>query len=502
MRLVALTQTQKFLRLFICSLLVPCAISAPAMADESFKAIVNSDTAFVHSGPDAKDYYATVQLKRGDKVEVVREDFGGWYMIKPPANSFSWIRSDFVDRTGKQGVVNVDNAVDRIGSTVHDGDPFVVHRLSQGATVKIISEESRIDKSSGVAIKMLKIKPPNGEFRYINKRDVVAASQFAEQPDILPDGPDRQGTISLTDPKGVTQITPDPFADPTQNDKKNDLTNGPSIPLAEPTARNDSNIPGSLANRLPGSASEGVKMPAPSFDLPQPLTLTPSGQPTETRKSKDAWAVLEVIDERFRQMIKQPVSRWNISTVRQEYSGLETKQTSRSLSQQIKLRLEAVDRYQRLSDEYADVRRIISETERRDEQIRKSFLTRQQTVSMENTPRTRVVRPTTPTVAPPRTQPPAPTQPNRGAPSNVRRPADRRFDGAGIIRRVGRAGLPAHALVAPNGRLLAYLQGAPGIDLDRYVGRAFGLNGPRGFRADLNADFIDVRRMTPVVLSR
>jgi hypothetical protein len=492
-------------RLAVLSFVLFHIASGSARSQESFEAIVDSDTAYVHSGPDAKDYYATTQLKRGDKVTVVREDFGGWYMIKPPANSFSWIRADYVDRSGDQGVVNVDNAVDRIGSTEHKGDPFVVHRLSQGASVKIISEDIRIDKSSGIAVKMLKIKPPNGEFRYINKRDVVAANKFSDQPKILPGGPERRGSISLTDPQGVTQITPDPFAEPTSKNDKNDLTNGPAIPSPR-VAANGLNVPGSAANRLPGSPSEGVEMPGPSFHLPQPLTLTPAGQPIETQQTQDAWIVLEQIDGRFRQMIKQPVAKWSISTVRQDYQRLDQTTSSRPLTQQIKFRLDAVNRYQRLSDEYADVRRITSESELRDEEIRRNFLTRQQTISMQSTPRTRVVRESGPAVSPTTWPAAAPARSLNEQPlvrrPPTRRPVQSRFDGAGIIRQVRRQGVPAHALVAPDGRLLAYLQAAPGIDLDRYVGRAFGLNGPRRFRAELNADFIIVRRLTAVILSR
>lgn len=78
----------------------------------------------------------------------------------------------------------------------------------------------------------------------------------------------------------------------------------------------------------------------------------------------------------------------------------------------------------------------------------------------------------------------------------------RRFDGAGIIRRVvARApGMPQHALVAPNGRILAYLQPVPGLPLDKYVGRSMGVYGQRFRRQDLRNDFIQVRAMMPVRL--
>ena len=82
------------------------------------------------------------------------------------------------------------------------------------------------------------------------------------------------------------------------------------------------------------------------------------------------------------------------------------------------------------------------------------------------------------------------------------------FDGAGIIQRSATTyrGAPRHVLLAPGGRILAYLQpdkntnGGRGINLDRYLGRAMGVYGSRSFRADLQTDFILVRDLTPVRL--
>ncbi len=78
----------------------------------------------------------------------------------------------------------------------------------------------------------------------------------------------------------------------------------------------------------------------------------------------------------------------------------------------------------------------------------------------------------------------------------------RRFDGAGIIRRVvaRTPGMPQHVLVAPNGRILAYLQPVRGLPLDQYVGRPMGIYGQRSHRQDLRNDFIVVRAMMPVRL--
>src|SRR5207244_1082017 len=58
------------------------------------------------------------------------------------------------------------------------------------------------------------------------------------------------------------------------------------------------------------------------------------------------------------------------------------------------------------------------------------------------------------------------------------------FDGAGIIQRAamsGRGG-PQFVLVTPGGKVLSYLQPAPGVDLTAYVGQTMGVIGQRSYR--------------------
>ncbi len=78
------------------------------------------------------------------------------------------------------------------------------------------------------------------------------------------------------------------------------------------------------------------------------------------------------------------------------------------------------------------------------------------------------------------------------------------FDGAGIIQRaVGSPpGGPQHVLLTPNGRVLAYLQATPGVNLDAYVGRAMGLHGQRTHRPDLQGELLIVNDAVPVRLKQ
>lgn len=76
------------------------------------------------------------------------------------------------------------------------------------------------------------------------------------------------------------------------------------------------------------------------------------------------------------------------------------------------------------------------------------------------------------------------------------------MDGAGIVRRTKQRSprRPPYVLVAPDGRLLAYLQPSRGVDLARYVGRPMGVQGRRFRDPRLQSDVIVVRKVVPVKL--
>ena len=52
--------------------------------------MITADDVYVRSGP-GENYYPTDKLKAGQEVEVYRHDPGGWYAIRPPKGSFSWV---------------------------------------------------------------------------------------------------------------------------------------------------------------------------------------------------------------------------------------------------------------------------------------------------------------------------------------------------------------------------------------------------------------------------
>ena len=107
-------------------------LAGHAVATEfPYVAYISSDDVYIRSGP-GKNYYPTAKLKHGEPVEVYRHDPGGWYAIRPPAQSFSWISARQLDVLDDGlAVVNTDRAVARVGSLFSDVRDVIQVRLNK-----------------------------------------------------------------------------------------------------------------------------------------------------------------------------------------------------------------------------------------------------------------------------------------------------------------------------------------------------------------------------------
>ena len=502
-----------------------------------FDAIVDVDEALVRSGTGGDDAdYTTIKLRRGDKIKVLHQEFGGWYKIAPPEGSFSWVREDLIKREGELGVVEQDT-MDIIGSE-HGTPTFEVRNLlRKGEVVEILTNSETLERGPR-STPMLRIRPPRGEFRFIRQRDIVSASEYVE-PEPGSTGMTSPNELLTKKPGELEQEQFDPFARQKTPAKKtpgpntqdfaptpvaagepglsNQLPGGASFELARTVPR-DERSANSSAGGLPESASQGVSMTDLGFQAPglaDPNSAAFSN--AEKKQIEAAWAELKQLDDQFRTMRQRPVTEWTLPELRRRYEALKTTPDSH-IRRQVEGRLAGLGRYEAVYQEVAEVQDILRRTEERDEQIRQSFLSSRQSVSMQKPVHT-VVRPSgavpqqSPAnippgfaAAPPSTsrtqQQPAALSPS-GIPPVVQQPAFQqpRFDGAGVIQQATSVrGGARHVLVAPDGRLLAYLQASPGINLDQFLGQSMGLLGPRQFRRDLNADFMVVRQLTPVRL--
>ena len=502
-----------------------------AARDVPFKAIVSKDDALVRSGAGDKEYYPTQKLSRGEKVRVVREGYGGWYMIQPPAGSHSWIRAEFVKWRGTNKGTITENTVDRIGSLLDRSNLSIIHKVIEGEVVTILGKATM--RSANGPIEMLKIAPPRGEYRYINRRDVTPADEYQSRPSLLASSetngrattgpgtsPQESPFSNSSNPTGATG----PFGDPISTGSLSSSSTGPSgsSPASQAVGNNAFDLKQSLADsgsnnkaasspgfqtlsmlpdRLPGSARQGISMPGVSFEAPQPLGQ--AAIPEQDRADvEQAWQNVMQTDGQFRQMLKRPVSQWNLASLKSVYQQSAAKLTSPSLKRQVDNRIAAVDRYQKLYADQIAIEQILSQTETRDDEIRQSYIAKWHSVSTTNPPTTRILKPT---AAPTRPSAPTPTSPTLATPpAGSRAPAGppAKFAGAGVVQRsaLSRPGIPSHVLLAPDGRVLSYLQAGPGINLDQHIGKSVGITGARGFRRELNADLMIVRGLTPVKL--
>jgi len=316
-----------------------------ATKEPPYEAVVESDEAFARCGP-GKNFYPTGKLKRGDHVTVRRHDPGGWFMIDPPPDSFSLIRSDDVVREGNVGTVKplADGQVPvRIGSTIDPTiDSIFQRQLSSGERIEILGEATipRRDRQ----VQMFKIRPPKGEFRWIEGMNLTPLEQQIREQHIR----DQQARTRQT----LEPIESDPFAGPSQarkNLQSGAQPTGSKKPLAKLTAM-PSASPGPPQKTLPGKGGSVTRVPAPTTPF-------------------DPGSRLDQIDLQFRDTIQRQPATWNLVQIEQAYRELSQQSVPPSIRNQLELRFSAVDHYKQVKAEYDDYFRLVSNTARKDAEL-------------------------------------------------------------------------------------------------------------------------------------
>jgi uncharacterized protein YraI len=143
------------------------ALAAVSLAADQFPytAYVNADDVYVRSGP-GKNYYPTTKIQRGVAVEVYRHDPGGWFAIRPPEGSFSWVSAKYLQASeGDLALVNGDRVAARVGSDFSEIRDSIQIRLERGESVAVL--EAKRFGDGPAAQTWYKIAPPAGEFRWV-----------------------------------------------------------------------------------------------------------------------------------------------------------------------------------------------------------------------------------------------------------------------------------------------------------------------------------------------
>jgi hypothetical protein len=421
---------------------------------EPYEAIVDQDDTPVWSGPNSEKHYPTCRLNKGDRVTVVLSDFGGWCRIEPPKGSFSWVRADDVElQSQNSGTIKSKRAKVYVGSEVHPEKTQSFHvELSKNEPIEVLGvKEFDVNNTR---VRMLKISPvAKQEWRWIRRKSIVAADAIKPFPSELPIP--KQTSEPATDNEWDAVQLPESLGTLKRELKPVTEVSEAKVKVAEKAAEKE--------------------------------------QPQQVGKQR-----LSEIDHEFRDMIKSDCESWNLDTVEDQYIQLNEDVGTAWMTGQITGRLDAVKRYRKTYNEYMAFLKLTSETKQRDAQL-SALQARYQPQMLGNGARTPtpIDADATKTAS---TTPSAPTTPSTPTPSESG--TTPKFDGAGIVKKLAQSfpGGPTYVLISPEGKALTFLQPTPGVDLDRYDGKAMGIIGSRARREDWSSDVITVRSLQPVQL--
>jgi SH3-like domain-containing protein len=137
--------------------------AAPAEGDAKhvFQGEVNANAVQVRSRP-SEDAYATMKLKKGDRVTVVGIK-GPWLKIEPPDGSFAYVAKSFIELHGDGTVGRATrDTLAHAGSQLNELAVVTMATIHQGEEVEITGQYNEY----------FKIKPPKDSYVFINKQFV------------------------------------------------------------------------------------------------------------------------------------------------------------------------------------------------------------------------------------------------------------------------------------------------------------------------------------------
>lgn len=162
---------------FVMSLLTQSDL---AHAQDIEQAVIRVAKADVYCGPNS-DYYSTMQLKRGDRVEIIEKGIDGWVSIVPPQQSFCWLagRDCKLLSNGKEVEIVAATTVCWIGSTLKQTEYRWQSQLNRGDRIAIIGEAQRRD-DNGSSQLWYRVAPPADELRWVRIEHLGTAEDIAQ----------------------------------------------------------------------------------------------------------------------------------------------------------------------------------------------------------------------------------------------------------------------------------------------------------------------------------
>jgi hypothetical protein len=455
---------------------IVCLLCARAQAAEKtfpYVGYIEADSAEVRGGPGA-DFYVTDRLDRGSKVEVYRQDPGGWLAVRPPAGSFGWVAADELRMTNNEGIAEAtgDDVAAWIGSRIGDVRELRWQvRLEQGELVEVLGVKRFATTSDGSAETYYKISPPAGEFRWVRARD-VNRQPLEEVADLLTDAADEY----IRD----NQIRRAEFQQPADSQTGRSSESGDGF-VARGTS---ASAPKRIASASPNNSPTGIRESNNSAAAVRPSANSPA-----TAGADDFDTQLRKIDIELSLMVAREPDSWQLTTLRKRTEALVEAGSTATERGRARLLLDKVRDFENLqlrSDDAVSSDRLAEDVSPRARNANRGN-TDTGAASTDTASRdaatTGAMR-----IGPRDTGPDETDDPN--------------YDGSGWLMPVHSQNrtAPLYALLNDDGKVLHYISPAPGLNLHRYLRQEVGIRGQRGYIEKLNTPHLTAERV--IVLDR
>lgn len=424
-----------------------------------YTAYVTSNDVYVRSGP-GENYYPTEKLERETAVEVYRHDPGGWYAIRPPEGSFSWVAAEYVEPLdGDFARITGDRVAARVGSHLHDQRDVIQIQLYRGEEVLILGAKQLGEGAN--ARTWYQVEAPSGEFRWI-------AGKFVDTQ--LDDGPPRDLAAyrNRLVPEEDYDYSPR-RAGPSQEEYAGDRSRrGDNVADQNyedtPGARRVASRDGSFAVE-PDTRDFGepeLNYDRLRSDAPQ---VSRSDDPVRQISSRpvydDLIEEIQDIELAVSLIVSQETALWSFEAVRPRAERALSLAESALQRGKARATLNKIARFEEIQRRSQATQQLRAKTQAWEQQTSREPLPGSSGIA-------RVL----------------------GAPQ--------RFDGTGTLARVTsrRPGAPAYALIDERGDVLSFVTPAPGVNLSTHVGKQVGIDGTIGYMPEVDTQHVTAKRIT------
>lgn len=416
--------------------------AVPARGQEAFPYVgyINADEVYVRSGP-GDNYYPTQKLRAGDRVEVYRHDPGGWFAVRPPEGSFSWVSARYLE-PGPDGlaVVRGEAVASRVGTQFSDLKQVIQVRLEPDEEVVLFAPQPVAAAEGQEA--WYKIHPPSGEFRWIHGRYIDRRPPSAANGSAVTLTPDDERRAAPLWRRSTAPPAPD------WNRRAAALAEPAPAPVAAPPFEDQRG-----AVRVVSAEQDNA---GPRFEPPLAGEVEVAAALRPARDERPVREQLEDVEMELSRMLAEEPTAWSFVQLQARAEALYAQAETAVERGMVRAVLNRISAHEELRRRY----QAIAAGEAAIDQV--------QYAREELAPRV-------------------------GSGSL----ASPRYDAWGYLRpvaQIGNLNLPDYVLLDATGQAVCYLDAAPEVNLRSYLGQWVGVWGTWGYVPELRARQVTVQR--------